>query len=227
MAVYKKMQELAPGDLVEVVATDPGFRRDVAAWCERTGNTLVRLEEREGRIYATLRKGGAQAAPAERAGAIPSYDKTIIVFSGDLDRALAAFVIANGAAAMGQKVTMFFTFWGLNVLRRRDPKPVKKNLVERMFALMLPKGPDALKLSKLNMGGLGTAMMKAVMKAKNIDPLPAMIRSAQEAGVRLIACQMSMDMMGIKPEELMDGVEVGGVATYLNEADKGNISLFI
>ncbi|MDH7475840.1 MAG: DsrE/DsrF/DrsH-like family protein, partial [Anaerolineae bacterium] len=112
-------------------------------------------------------------------------------------------------------------------LRRRDPQPVKKNLIEKMFALMLPKGPDALKLSKLNMGGLGTAMMKAVMKAKNIDPLPAMIRSAQEAGVRLIACQMSMDMMGIKPEELMDGVEVGGVATYINEADKGSISLFI
>ncbi len=227
MAVYKKMQDLAPGDLLEVTATDPGFRRDVAAWCERTGNTLISLEEREGKIYATIRKGGAQPAPAGRAEVAPSHDKTIIVFSADLDRALAAFVIANGAAAMGQKVTMFFTFWGLNILRRRDPQPVKKNLVEKMFALMLPKGPDALKLSKLNMGGLGTAMMKAVMKAKNIDPLPAMIRSAQEAGVRLIACQMSMDMMGIKPEELMDGVEVGGVATYINEADKGNISLFI
>lgn len=226
MAVYKKMQDLAPGDILEVTATDPGFRRDVAAWCERTGNTLVSLEERDGKIHALLRKGTQPALRVSPEGTLP-HDKTIIVFSADLDRALAAFVIANGAAAMGQKVTMFFTFWGLNILRRRDPKPVKKNLVEKMFALMLPKGPDALKLSKLNMGGLGTAMMKAVMKAKNIDPLPAMIRSAQEAGVRLIACQMSMDMMGIKPEELMDGVEVGGVATYINEADKGNISLFI
>jgi len=159
-------------------------------------------------------------------GSLPAA-KTIVVFSGDLDRALASFVIANGAAAMGHQVTMFFTFWGLNILRRRPDKPVKKNLVERMFGFMLPQGANELKLSQLNMGGMGTAMMKAVMKSKNIDPLPKLIESAISAGVRILACQMSMDMMGIKQEELIDGTEVAGVATYISETDKANASLFI
>ena len=122
---------------------------------------------------------------------------------------------------------MFFTFWGLNVLRRRDPPPIRKSIVERVFGWMLPKGADALKLSRLNMGGAGTWMMKRVMQSKNIDSLPRLIETARESGVRLVACQMSMDMMGIRPEELIDGVEVGGVATFINEADKANAALFI
>jgi len=227
MAVYKRIQELQPGQVLEVRATDPGFRRDVAAWCERTGNPLVEVRQDGKTIVARIRKGNATPAiTVQPGGALPAA-KTMVVFSADLDRALASFIIANGAAAMGQQVTMFFTFWGLNILRRRDPKPTQKNLIEKMFGWMLPKGPDALKLSKLNMGGLGTAMMKGVMKSKRIDPLPALMRTAQENGVRLIACQMTRDLLGIKPEELIDGVELGGVATYISETDKANASLFI
>jgi peroxiredoxin family protein/TusA-related sulfurtransferase/rhodanese-related sulfurtransferase len=227
LAVYKRMQELQEGDVLEVTATDPGFRRDVGAWAERTGNTLVSVDGNNGTVKATLRKGSArQQIQVSASGTLPN-DKTMVVFSGDLDKALAAFIIANGAAAMGQKVTLFFTFWGLNILRRKQSVSVKKNLVERMFGWMMPRGADALKLSKLNMGGMGTAMMKAVMNSKHIDPLPALIRSAQENGVKLIACQMTMDMMGIHHEELIDGVELGGVATYINETDKASATLFI
>ncbi|MBC7236376.1 MAG: FAD-dependent oxidoreductase [Chloroflexi bacterium] len=227
MAVYKQMQAMEPGRVVEVVATDPGFARDVSAWAERTGNTLLKVSRNNGTVHAFLRKGetAPQRTLAETASATNA--KTLVVFSADLDRALAAFVIANGAAAMGQKVTMFFTFWGLNILRRRDGRAKGKSLIESMFGAMMPKGVDKLKLSQLNMGGLGTTIMKRVMKAKNIDSLERMIGTARENGVRLIACQMSMDMMGIKPEELIDGVEIGGVATYINETDKANASLFI
>jgi len=227
LAVYNKMQELDEGALLEVLATDPGFGRDIGAWTERTGNTLIETKRENGVTTALLQKGGVQPQAESIDRQSLANAKTMIVFSADLDRAIAAFVIANGAAAMGQHVTMFFTFWGLNILRRKDPKPTKKNLIERMFGWMLPKGVDALKLSRLNMGGLGTLMMKGVMKSKKIDPLPELVRTAVNNGVKLIACQMTMDMMGIKEEEFIDGVEVGGVATYLNETDKANASLFI
>ncbi len=152
---------------------------------------------------------------------------SMIVFSGDLDKVLAAFIIANGAAAMGTPVTMFFTFWGLNVLRKSEPVPVKKGLLERMFGWMMPRGPEKLKLSQMNMGGIGTLMMKRVMQQKNVYSLPKLIESAREAGVSLVACTMSMDVMGIRPEELMDGVEFGGVATFLDAADRSRTTLFI
>ncbi len=227
MAVYKRMQTLQPGERLQVQATDPGFARDIAAWTEQTGNTLLDLRQEHGRITALIAKGAA--VPQIRVsdnGALPRA-KTLVVFSADLDRALAAFVIATGAASMGQPVTMFFTFWGLNILRRRQAPPVRKNLIERMFGWMMPRGSAALKLSKLNMGGMGTLMMKQVMKAKNVDSLETMIASARELGVRLIACQMSMDLMGIREEELIEGVDIGGVATYISETDKGNATLFI
>jgi NADPH-dependent 2,4-dienoyl-CoA reductase/sulfur reductase-like enzyme/peroxiredoxin family protein/TusA-related sulfurtransferase/rhodanese-related sulfurtransferase len=227
MAVYKRMQGLQPGERLQVQATDPGFARDIAAWTEQTGNTLLDLRQEQGRITALVAKGAALPELRVSAnGALPRA-KTLVVFSADLDRALAAFVIANGAASMGQPVTMFFTFWGLNILRKRQAAPVHKNLIERMFGWMMPRGPRALKLSKLNMGGLGTAMMKQVMKSKHVDSLEAMMASARELGVRLIACQMSMDLMGIREEELVDGVDIGGVATYIGETDKGNATLFI
>jgi NADPH-dependent 2,4-dienoyl-CoA reductase/sulfur reductase-like enzyme/peroxiredoxin family protein/rhodanese-related sulfurtransferase/TusA-related sulfurtransferase len=227
MAVYKRMQGLAPGERLQVQATDPGFARDIAAWTEQTGNTRLDLRQEQGRITAVLAKGAAVPELRVSAdGALPRA-KTLVVFSAELDRALAAFVIANGAASMGQPVTMFFTFWGLNILRRRSAPKVRKNLIERMFGWMMPRGTAALKLSKLNMGGLGTAMMKQVMKAKNVDSLEAMIASAQDLGVRMVACQMSMDLMGIREEELIEGVDIGGVATYIGETDKGNGTLFI
>ena len=227
MMLFRKMQEMQEGQTVRVSATDPGFRRDVGVWAEHTGNSLLALEQEGGVITAVLSKGGPLPQLQAQPMAVANRAKTMIVFSADLDKALAAFIIANGAAAMGQKVTMFFTFWGLNILRKDLAPPVKKSLIERMFGLMMPKGANAMRLSKLNMGGLGTAMMKGVMKRKNIDSLPTLIDAALGAGVNLIACQMTMDMMGIQFEELFDGVTMGGVATMIGETDKGNATWFI
>ncbi|MCK9246857.1 MAG: DsrE/DsrF/DrsH-like family protein, partial [Anaerolineaceae bacterium] len=152
---------------------------------------------------------------------------TMVVFSGDLDKAIAAFIIANGFASMGQKATLFFTFWGLNVLRKPDPVKVKKNFIEKMFGWMMPKGADKLTLSLMNMMGAGTAMIKSIMNKFNVDSLPEMIRTAQENGVHLLACQMSMDLMGIKQEELLDGIEIAGVATMAAAASESNTHYFI
>lgn len=153
--------------------------------------------------------------------------KTMIVFSGDLDKAMAAFIIANGAASMGDEVTMFFTFWGLNILRKAQKVRVQKSMIEKMFGWMMPRGPEKLKLSKMNMGGIGSSMMRSIMKQKNVYSLNELMESAQAMGVQLIACTMSMDIMGIKKEELIDGIEYAGVATYLANADEGNVNLFI
>lgn len=153
--------------------------------------------------------------------------QTIVLFSGDFDKAMAAFIIATGAAAMGTEVVMFFTFWGINVLRDPAKKGKGKNLIEKMFGWMMPKGADKLKLSKMNMAGMGTAMMKGIMKKKNVQSLPQLIGLAKEMGVKMTVCQMSMDLMGIKKEELIDGVEFGGVAAYLGETNDSKNNLFI
>lgn len=153
--------------------------------------------------------------------------KTIIMFSGDLDKAMAGLIIANGAAAMGDDVTIFFTFWGLNILRKAQKIEVRKSFMEKMFGWMMPRGADKLGLSKMNFGGLGTAMMKSIMRKKKVNSLPELIRNAQDMGVKFIACTMSMDVMGIRKEELIDGIEYAGVATYLGEADGSNVNLFI
>ncbi|MFW5923860.1 MAG: DsrE/DsrF/DrsH-like family protein [Planctomycetota bacterium] len=151
----------------------------------------------------------------------------MVVFSGDFDRAMASFIIANGAAAMGSEVTMFFTFWGLNVLRKDENVETDKTFIERMFGRMMPRGAEKLGLSRMNMGGLGQKMIKGIMKKKNVSSLSELIEQAQDAGVRLVACSMSMDLMGIQKEELIDGVEEGGVASYLSSAEEGNVNLFI
>ena len=152
---------------------------------------------------------------------------SLVICSGDMDKVMAGFIIATTAAAMGRDTSMFFTFWGLSILRRENAPKMEKTLIEKMFGWMLPKGADGLKLGKLNMAGLGTSMMKGVMRSKNIDALPSLIKTAMDNGARLIACQMTMEMMGIKPEELIDGVEIGGVATMINEADNSSAALFI
>ena len=128
---------------------------------------------------------------------------------------------------MGSEVTMFFTFWGLNVLRKNESASVRKNLIERMFGMMMPRGAGKLTLSKMNMGGLGTAMMKGIMQKKNVSSLEELIAKAQASGIKLVACSMSMDIMGIRKEELIDDVELGGVAMYLDHAEAGNVNLFI
>lgn len=226
MEVFKSMNAMQEGELLEVTASDPGFAKDIVSWCRRTGNTLVSNKQVNGEYVATLRRGNAQAPAAQTAPAAPK-GKTIIVFDGDMDKVLASFVIANGALAMGRSVTMFFTFWGLTALRRDNKVKIKKTFMEKMFGVMLPRGSKKLKLSKMNMGGMGTKMMKGIMKDKNIDSLEDMMKKAMENGVKIIACSMSMDVMGIRPEELIDGVEIGGVGTYLGDAEESDVNLFI
>ena len=226
MKVNETVEGLAEGDVMEVTASDPGFTKDIGAWAKATGNQLLANEKRGNQYVAVVQKGnGPVRATAQ--GPASADGKTIIVFSGDLDKVLASFIIANGAAAMGRPVTMFFTFWGLNVLRKADAPKVAKSAVESMFGQMMPKGAGKLKLSKMNMGGMGTAMMKKVMKDKNVDSLEDLIASAMQAGVRIVACTMSMDVMGIKEEELIDGVEFAGVGAYLGDAEASNVNLFI
>lgn len=224
MKLSKKMPELNEGDLLKISSTDPGFVVDAEAWAHKTGNTFIKKDKEDGAYVAYIRRGGK---PVTTASTNLLNASTQVVFSGDLDKALAAMIIANGAAAMGRKVTLFFTFWGLNILRKSERVPVKKSPIEAMFGAMMPRGSKKLKLSHMNMGGMGTAMMHGVMANKNVETLDALIQSAMANGVKFVACTMSMDIMGIKEEELIDGVSLGGVAAYLGEADASNHNLFI
>ncbi len=224
LQLAKGLERVRNGEAISILSNDPGFAADIPAWCHSTGNQLQSLEPEKGGYRAVIVKQNASAC----AMAMGSGEKrfTNVVFSNDLDKALAAFIIANGAATMGYKVTLFFTFWGLNILRKEGPVSVQKNLVEKMFGLMMPKGPKKLALSKMHMGGMGAAMIKGIMKQKNVMNLQELIDTAVNNGVRLVACSMSMDLMGIKREELIDGIEEGGVAMYIDEIG-GNANLFI
>ena len=224
MQLKKAVDSLTLGQAVQITTADPGFASDAKGWCDSTGNQLTDLKAADGRYTATIVKRAAASAIISHAG---GKDKTIVVFSSDFDKAMAAFIIANGAAAMGSDVTLFFTFWGLNLLRKSEPVSVKKNFIETMFGWMMPRGPEKTKLSKMNMAGMGTMMIKGIMKKKNVSSLPELIQKAKENGVKLVACAMSMDLMGIKQEELIDGVEEGGVAMYLNKAESAGVNLFI
>ena len=215
------------GDELIIQASDPGFATDIGVWCEHSGHELVSLDQVQGILSARIRVRESSAEAEDGSRPNPTDSMTMVVFSGELDRAMAAFIIANGAAAMGKKVTMFFTFWGLNILRRGEPVSVKKSLMERMFGKMMPRGAEKLKLSNMHMAGMGTAMMKSVMTQKHVSPLSELIRTAIKNGVRLVGCQMTMDLMGIKKEELLDGVELGGVATFIGASDDSNTTLFI
>lgn len=229
MKVYETIKTMEESQVLKVSATDMGFSNDVQAWCRRTGNTFVKAERKDKVNYVYIKKGmkdGAETKSLKSDVSLPQ-GKTLVVFSGDLDKVLASFIIANGALSMGRQVTMFFTFWGLNVLRKADGPKVKKPFIEKMFGMMMPKGSKKLKLSNMNMGGMGTAMMKRVMHNKNVDSLEELIKKAMDNGVRLVACTMSMDIMGITKEELMDGVEYAGVASYLGDAEEGNVNLFV
>lgn len=228
MRVYKEIANILPGDVLEVCATDPAFASDVRAWCQRTGNKLIEVKKIDMGHVACIMKGmeKEQTALPQQVVELPQ-GKSMVVFSGDLDKAIASFIIANGAAAMGRKVTMFFTFWGLNILRKDVVVPVNKNLIEKMFGMMMPRGSTRLSLSKMNMGGMGAKMIRGIMKKKNVYSLEELIEQAKSQGVKLVACSMSMDIMGIKQEELIDGIDIGGVAAYLAEAEECNVNLFI
>lgn len=228
MQVYKAMEDILPGDMLEVHATDPAFAGDIRAWCLRTGHKLMEVKHTDMDHVACIMKGTGQGQ-SDLTGqkALLPQGKSMIVFSGDLDKAIASFIIANGAAAMGRKVTMFFTFWGLNILRKETVGQVNKNFVEKMFGMMMPRGSKKLSLSKMNMAGMGAKMIRGIMKQKNVSSLEELIEQAKCQGVKLVACSMSMDVMGIKQEELIDGVDIGGVAAYLAEAEESNVNLFI
>jgi len=190
-----------------------------------TGNTLISNTNDKGKYTVVVEKGAVKNCTT-----LTSCDgkgKTFILFSQELDKALATFVLANGAAATGQKVTIFFTFWGLNVIKKTKKPKVKKDIFGKMFSIMLPSSSLNLKLSKFNMFGMGSAMMRYIMKKKGIESLESLRQQALDNGVEFIACQMSMDVMGVKKEELMDKVTIGGVATYMEKADQANINLFI
>jgi peroxiredoxin family protein len=154
---------------------------------------------------------------------------SIIVFSGDLDKALAAFIIATGATAMGMEAVMFFTFWGTPILRDPKKKAGGKDLMGKMFSFMLPKGRNAIKLSKMNMAGMGTSMMKSLMKKKNVASLDQMLEMAGDLGVKIYICEMSMSLMGFKKEEFIDypNLDYVGVATFLEQAKNSKVQLFI
>ncbi len=224
----EEMDKLAGGDELKITASDPGFMADAPAWCAKRGHDVLSIATEGALVRARIRKGTrAVSGMQTESSHILKDKKAFVVFSGDLDKILAAFVMANGAISMGSDVTLFFTFWGLNALRKDQPQASGKGLLDWMFGWMMPKGPDKLALSNMHMLGMGTALMKHVMKQKGVDSLPALMGMARSAGVKLVACTMSMDVMGIRKEELIDGVELGGVAAFLGEADQSNMTLFI
>jgi NADPH-dependent 2,4-dienoyl-CoA reductase/sulfur reductase-like enzyme/peroxiredoxin family protein/TusA-related sulfurtransferase/rhodanese-related sulfurtransferase len=228
MQVKASMTDMEEGQILKVAASDPGFFEDIKAWCKRTNNELLDISKSGGNITAYIKKlGNTNEALVHCQQTAPVKDnKTMVVFSGDLDKAIASFIIANGAASMGKKVTMFFTFWGLNILRKPEKVKVQKGMMDNMFGMMMPRGSKRLKLSKMNMMGMGGKMIRKVMKDKNVSSLEDLIKSAIDSGIELVACQMSMDVMGLRKEELIDGVKIGGVGYYLGEAEDSNVNLF-
>ena len=225
LKMKKTMDTLVSGERVEITSTDPGFPRDAAAWCSSTGNQLISKDTSGGKSIVVIEKGEPKSCNIVTS--CEGKGKTFIMFSDDLDKALATFVLANGAAATGQKVTIFFTFWGLNVIKKLHKPETEKDIFGKMFGMMLPSSSKKLKLSKMSMGGMGGKMMRYIMNKKGIDSLESLRRQALENGVEFIACQMSMDVMGVKQEELLDEVTIGGVATYMERADNANVNLFI
>lgn len=226
LKLKKEMEKLLPGQRLEITATDAGFSRDAESWCRMTGNRIVEVSSHAGKYKVVVEKATSCAAEAVRQEP-EGKGKTFILFSDDLDKTLATFVLANGAAATGQKVTVFFTFWGLNAIKKVAKPSVKKDAFGKMFGWMMPSDSSKLGLSKMNMGGIGAKMMRHVMKRRGVDSLESLRQQAIDNGVEFIACQMSMDVMGVKKEELLDNVTVGGVATYMDRAETSNLNMFI
>lgn len=225
MRLKQSIDSMAQGQRLEIISTDAGFARDAEAWCSSTGNTFISSTSDKGKFTIIVEKGEGKKAVAMNTQG--GKGKTFIMFSDDLDKALATFVLANGAAATGEKVTIFFTFWGLNTIKKVDKPKVEKDIFGKMFSMMLPSSSKQLKLSKMNMWGMGRRMMRYIMKHHGIDSLESLREQALQNGVEFIACQMSMDVMGVKKEELLDEVTIGGVATYMERADNANVNLFV
>ena len=226
MKMKQAIDKLEAGQRLIVKATDAGFPRDAEAWCRTTGNRFISKHSESGIHIVEIEKSVALAAEATQPVA-NAQDKTFILFSDDLDKALATFVLANGAAATGKKVSIFFTFWGLNAIKKTHKPSVAKDIWGRMFSWMLPSDSTKLSLSKMNMMGIGAKMMRFLMAKKGVDSLESLRQQAIDNGVEFIACQMSMDVMGVNQDELLDNVTIGGVASYMERAEKANVNLFI
>ena len=225
LRLKEAIESVNEGQVLEITSTDPGFVRDAESWCVSTGNTFLSKDSSKGIHVIRVRKGDIQKENvcADTGG----KGKSFILFSDDLDKVLATFVLANGAAATGEKVTIFFTFWGLNAIKKQKKPKVTKDIFGKMFGMMLPGDSRKLKLSKMNMAGIGSKMMRHIMKKKNVESLESLRDMAIANGVEFIACQMSMDVMGVDKEELLDNVTIGGVATYMNRAEDSSLNLFI
>lgn len=229
--VFEEINKMQEGQILEVRASDPGFSRDIQSWCEKTRNTLMKAEfDKTKKAFVAYIRKGLTVLNVNPSCNINQSDKngaTLVVFSGDLDKAIASFIIATGAASMGKEVTMFFTFWGLNILKRKDKPNVSKDTMEKMFDIMLPSHIGKLPLSQMNMAGMGPKMINQIMKKHNVDDLDTLIKNAMDMGVKVVACTMSMDLMGIKSEEFIDGVDLGGVASYLGATEDAGLNLFV
>lgn len=224
LMVTQTIQDMEVGEQVEITVTDFGFCADIEAWAKQTGHTVVRNEMQGNQASIIIQKEEqAKAATLTET----QNGATMVVFSGDLDKALASFIIATGARAMGKEVTMFFTFWGLNIIKDPHAPKVKKSRLDKLFSKMMPKSIQKLPISKMNMFGLGSKMIQHVMKKKQVDPLAEMIQKAEQLGVKMVACSMSMDVMAIEQAELLPSIEIGGVGAYLGDAADSNLNLFI
>lgn len=226
VAIKEKIETLKNGECLKVKVSDNGFYNDIKSWCKVTNNTLLDIKKDNNSTFATIQKGNVSTNKNENIIINENSESvTIVVFSGDLDKAIASFIIANGALALGKKVTMFFTFWGLSIIKKRTLS--KNNILEKMFSFMLPKNSLSLPVSKMNFFGIGAKMIRYVMKSKDIMSLEELMKKSIENGVNLIACSMSMDVMGISKDELLENIEYGGVGQYLGEAQNSNTNLFI
>lgn len=230
LKVKESIDNMQDGQVLEVQASDFGFSADIENWCKNTGNTLLENKIEGSKILASIAKGSNTGVILPRVreteGTLQETKEgsTMVLFSGDMDKALASMIIASGAAAYGKKVTIFFTFWGLSVLKKQK---IKKSGLAKFFDIILPASANKLPLSTINMAGLGRGMIQSIMKKKNVDSLPEMIEQAHRLGVKFVACTMSMDLMGIEKEELFDFVEYGGVATFIGDSEHANMQLFI
>lgn len=227
----KEVLDKTPHDtLIEIEATDPGFYQDIQSYCDSKGLKLISLEKDKA-VKAVIQKGEIKEAiqiSTEEKKERPNSDSvSIILFSNDFDKVMASLIIGNGALSMGKNVSIFCTFWGLNILRKDYKIGVKKNFIEKMFGAMMPRGAREITLSKLNMLGMGTKLMRGIMKKYNVYPPEELLKMFIQSGGKVIACSMTMNLMGIKKEELIDGVYEGGVGTYLSFAEKSGINLFI
>ena len=225
LKLKKSIENISDGDRIEISSSDGGFFADAQSWAKMTGNKVIDIKQEKGIVKAIIEKSPEQC-PLENNHQTKN-GKTLVVFSNDLDKALASFIIANGAAAAGKKVTMFFTFWGLSILKKKNPDKCKRSILDKMFGMMLPKSSKSLPLSQWNMLGIGSIMMRKVMASKQVDSLESLMQQALDSGVEIIACKMSMDVMGIKETDLIDDINYGGVANYIERTDNATMNLFV